>query len=322
MQAGALWHQSATASAWQEAPLPQLQANEVLIQSQYSLISLGTERLVASGQVPAALYAPMRVPYMGGDFSFPIKYGYSLVGTVATADHPWAGRTVHLLHPHQSHAHAAVAALSLVPEEVPPRRAALASNLETALNAIWDSEVSLGDSVIVVGFGLIGALTAQLLRDIPGVELWVVEKNAARRQLAERLGFSALAPEEELPVVDLAFHCSGSATGLQLAIDAVGPEAKIMEMSWYGARSVEIQLGGSFHYQRKQIISTQVSQLPAQRRATRWDYDRRKKVVFDFLKNNTFDAYITQELIPAQLPAFFDQLRQNVPQGLGVVIKY
>ena len=51
-----------------------------LVRSLYSAVSEGTERLVLAGKVPPNLHQAMRVPYMEGDFSFPVKYGYSLVG--------------------------------------------------------------------------------------------------------------------------------------------------------------------------------------------------------------------------------------------------
>jgi hypothetical protein len=56
-----------------------LSPDDVVLQSLYSIISIGTERIVASGQVPSNLHTQMRVPYMDGQFEFPVKYGYSLV---------------------------------------------------------------------------------------------------------------------------------------------------------------------------------------------------------------------------------------------------
>lgn len=55
----------------------------LIIRSEYSLISAGTERIVASGLVPEEIYSFMKVPGMEGSFSFPLKYGYSVAGKVA-----------------------------------------------------------------------------------------------------------------------------------------------------------------------------------------------------------------------------------------------
>lgn len=47
---------------------------------------------------------------------------------------------------------------------------------------------------------------------------------------------------------DIAFHTSATQEGLQMAIDCVGMEGRVVEMSWYGARPVTLHLGGDFRY--------------------------------------------------------------------------
>ena len=127
----------------------------------------------------------------------------------------------------------------------------------------------------------------------------------------------------DLEDFDYSFHTSGSSTGLQTCIEAVGMEGKIIELSWYGTKPVEVQLGASFHQQRKQIISSQVGHIPFSKSA-RWDYARRKNVVWELLKNPVFDKHITDEVPFKNSPAFFDALRQGdvLDKGLGWVIKY
>ena len=43
----------------------------------------------------------MRAPHQVGEFTFPLKYGYSSVGLVAAGPDGWLGRRVFCLHPHQ-----------------------------------------------------------------------------------------------------------------------------------------------------------------------------------------------------------------------------
>jgi len=320
MKSTALWHLSATQSALQQASLPPILPNQLIVQSLYSLISTGTEKLVAMGQVPTTMHQLMRVPSMGGNFNFPVKYGYSLVGKV-TSKGALQGQLVHLLHPHQDRLIIDAATISLVPKEIPAKRAALASNMETALNAIWDSGVNVGDKVVVCGFGMIGGLVARLLSLMPAVEVVILEKNAYRIGQAEKMGFLVNPPN--LENFDYSFHTSGSSAGLQACIEAVGMEGKIIELSWYGTKAVQLQLGADFHYHRKQIISSQVGHVPFAKNA-RWDYQRRKAVVWKLLKNPIFDAHITHEVAFSDSPAFFGKLRQEslLKEGLGWVIRY
>ena len=54
-------------------------------------------------------------------------------------------------------------AVVVLPEGLPPGRAVLAANMETALNGISDAAPRSGDHIAVVGAGVVGCLTAWLL---------------------------------------------------------------------------------------------------------------------------------------------------------------
>ncbi len=316
MNPEALWHTDASRS---EIRTARLEPEGILVKARASLISTGTERLVASGGVPEGLHQQMAVPHQEGNFRFPIKYGYSLVGIVEEPEHTWNGQLVHLLHPHQTICRVPEEALFPVPHKVPARRATLASNLETAVNAVWDSGVSIGDRVLIVGFGLIGALTAELIRGMPAVDLWIAEVNPERRSLAASLGFRL--QESGLPPVDLAIHCSATEAGLNQAMAAVGLEGMVLEMSWYGETSPRAFLGGPFHAQRLTIRASQVSNLPPDR-LPRWNFRRRKEVVFELLNEDRFDLFLSHEVPFEELPTFFGELRQGHPNGLAWTVSY
>jgi len=315
----ALWHLSPQESLIRTQPVPSIGDGQCRIEASYSLISSGTETLVASGQVPAELHHSMQVPYMDGDFSLPVKYGYSLVGKVVEGSQSLLGKYVHLLHPHQSDCVVNEKDVTVIPKGIPPERAVLASNLETALNAIWDSGLSAGDRVLVVGMGLVGSLVAHFSRQFPATQVQVAENNSVRQTLVNKQGFQLHNPPDT--PFDVAFHTSGSSTGLQTCIDAVGNEGKVTELSWYGIRSAEIKLGGSFHQQRKQIISSQVSQLPPHQQA-RWDYRRRKQTVLELLQDNRWDQFLTATVDFADTPQLFDKLRQGDRSQLSWTIRY
>ena len=88
MEAKALWHESNLTSALREEPLPEDENPDyVLVKSLYSMISLGTESLVASGKIPSSMVNSMAVPYQQGALSLPVNYGYSLVGEVISPRH-------------------------------------------------------------------------------------------------------------------------------------------------------------------------------------------------------------------------------------------
>jgi threonine dehydrogenase-like Zn-dependent dehydrogenase len=183
-----------------------------------------------------------------------------------------------------------------VPSGVPPERAVLAANMETALNVIWDGGVGPGDRVAVIGAGVVGALAGRLAARIPGTDVTLVDVNPARAALAAALGCAFAAPEDAPGNCDVVIHASASAAGLEAALAVAGPEATVVEASWYGDRAVEVGLGGGFHSQRLRLISSQVGRLPPSR-APRWNHARRLRLALDLLADPALDVLISGETV-------------------------
>lgn len=315
-QIHALWHVDNQQSEIRESRIRVFE-EEFVIKSRYSLISMGTELLIARGLVPPELSSTMKVPYMDGDLMLPVKYGYSLVGRA-----PGYESAFHIMHPHQDVCVVNRADAFAIPDEVPLKRATLASNLETALTAVWDGNIKPGERALVVGFGMIGALTARLISLMPGCLVDVYDVNPARQAYASEFGFGVIEdPKQSIEPYDVSFHCSASSNGLQLAIDLLAREGRVVELSWYGVKAIELSLGYDFHSLRKRIISSQVGSIPASMSHS-WSMKRRKQTVFELLKNPIFDQHITHELTLEEAAGRFGAWRQKSPTGLGYVIKY
>ena len=320
LEALALWFPEKELAALKSEILESPADGQCEIKALYSAISPGTERLIFCGQIPVSQYETMRCLHMGGRFPFPVKYGYSLVGKVENGPEHLRGKTVHVMHPHQNRCVVKSRDVFPVPDEVPSERATLASNMETAVNAVWDARILAGERVIVVGFGIVGSLIARLASFFPGCEIVVAERDAGKRELASQLGFSVSGGGDENGF-DLAFHCSASDAGLQTAIDAVGFEGRVVETSWYGSGRVTVDLGGDFHSKRKILISSQVSSIPGARRM-QWDFKRRKNLVFELLKRPEFDEHITEQLPFESLPQAYPAIRDNPTDGLARLVAY
>jgi hypothetical protein len=172
----------------------------------YSGLSRGTERLVFDGRVPQGEHGRMRMPTQEGNFPFPVKYGYSAVGTVENGPSALKGRTVFALHPHQTRFVIGDAAVVPVPDTVPPKRAVLTANLETALNVLWDGEAKAGQKIAVVGGGLVGLLVAGLAAKPTGAKVTLIEGRHSHGKLRFRSTPFAL---HRLPAAEP----SGLATG-------------------------------------------------------------------------------------------------------------
>ena len=274
------------------------------VRTLYTGISRGTEALVAAGRVPASERQRMRCPMQEGEFGFPVKYGYSAVGVVQTGSEGLTGRTVFALHPHQDRFRLEEAMAVPVPEEVPPGRAILAANAETALNAVWDAGITAGDRVAVVGAGVVGALVGYLAARMPGAEVWLVDVNAERAALAEGLGCRFATPDGAPGDCDVVVHASATAEGLGTAIGCAGLEARVVEASWYGEGTVAAPLGGAFHSRRLALVSSQVGRVPAGR-AARWSHRRRLQVALALLADPALEALVSGETAFEDLPGAY-----------------
>lgn len=275
-------------------PLSPPAGDEVVVRTVYSGISRGTEALVFAGAVPPSEWTRMRAPFQQGEFPAPVKYGYANVGIVEAGPAEFVGRTAFVLYPHQTRYTVPARALHFLPEGVPPARAVLAANLETAINGLWDARPHVGDRIAVIGAGTVGCLVAWLASRIAGCEVELVDVNPQRAKIAEALGVRFAPPAAARPDADLVLHASGSPDGLRLALELAGSEATIVELSWFGGREVMLPLGGPFHARRLTIAASQVGTIPAGQRA-RWTTSRRMQLALGQLRDPVLDVLINSE---------------------------
>jgi NADPH:quinone reductase-like Zn-dependent oxidoreductase len=319
-QARALWHEAPGRSVLRRETLNRAE-DEVLVRTLWSGVSRGTERLVSQGRVPASEHARMRAPMQAGDFPFPVKYGYAAVGRVEAGPPDLLGRAVFALHPHQDLFVAPAHAVIPLPDGLPPRRAILAANMETALNALWDGAAAPGDRIAVVGAGALGLLVAALAERIPGADVTVIDVLAQRRALATQLGVKISIAPDPFPVdCDLVFHVSATGAGLADALGMAGDEATVIELSWHGDGATPVPLGGAFHSRRLRIIGSQVGALPPTRRP-RWTLRRRLEMALRLLtEDSRLDALITEETSFEMLPDRFHALLET--PGVATAVRY
>ena len=260
----------------------------------FSGVSRGTEALVFQGRVPASEHDRMRAPFQEGAFPAPVKYGYASVGTVERGPRALEGRRVFTLYPHQTRYVVPQGCVTVLPDDVPPQRAVLAANLETAINGVWDARPHVGDRVAVVGAGTVGCLVAWIAARIAGCDVELVDVNPQRKSIAGALGVRFAEPASAAEGADVVIHASGAASGLALALRLAAFEAVIVELSWYGDQAVPVALGEGFHTRRLTLKSSQVGSVAATQRA-RWDTTRRMQLALSMLADPALDALITGE---------------------------
>ncbi|ENO14338.2 dehydrogenase [Marinobacter nanhaiticus D15-8W] len=278
----------------------------MVVETLYSGISRGTESLVFNDAIPESEYQRMRCPFQEGEFPWPVKYGYANVGRVLEGPAELRNRAVFSLFPHQTCFRIPSSAVTPLPERLPPERAVLAANMETAVNALWDAAPRLGDRIAVIGCGVVGSLVAWLASRVPGTRVLAVDPNTKRESVLRGLGVRCQPQPDARDDYDLVIHASGHPDGLQTALEMAGVEGRIVEMSWFGDQAVSLNLGGAFHSRRLSLISSQVGRVsPIQ--APRWSYGDRMALALRLLQADELDHLINSECT-------FDQLPQRMPE--------
>ena len=317
----ALWYVAPGRAEIRAEPLAPPAAGQARLRAVASALSRGTERLIFSGRVPESEYERMRAPFMTGAFPFPVKYGYAMVARVEEGPPALQGRLCFALYPHQTAFNLAAENILPLPDGLPPQRAVLAANMETALNAVWDGAPGPADRIAVVGAGVLGLLVARLCAKMPGAQVTVVDINSARAAIAHAFG-AGFAPPGEAPVdCDLVVHTSASAAGLATALRLAGDEATVLELSWYGADAVKVPLGDVFHSRRLKLISSQVGKVAPSHRP-RWDYRRRLSAALGLLNDPALDALIAPPVAFADLPAKLPEILNPESGVLCQLVSY
>ena len=330
IEARALWFTAPRTAELRPEKVPPPRPGEVRIKTIASAISHGTEMLVYRGEVPAGL--PLDLPTLAGSFSFPIKYGYATVGRVldAGAGSFSPGDLLFVHHPHQDTFVVPAELPVRLPDGLDPTLGLFFANLETALNVVHDAPLRLGETALVFGQGVVGLLVTRLLRLAGATRVLAVDPIAKRRDLALEAGADeAFEPGEGLRGrileatagrgADLAVEVSSSGAALQAAIDAVATEGTVVVASWYGARPVELSLGGHFHRGRVRLRSSQVGRIDPELGA-RWDRARRTEAALGLLPRLRLEGLVSHRVPFERAPEAYRLVDENPEEMVQVVL--
>lgn len=316
-----------------EHELPPIGAQEVLVQTIVSAISPGTEMLVYRGQCPN-----LNDPHdaFSSRIEYPIAYGYACVGQVRETgkqvDPAWRDRLVFAFQPHTSLFTAHHTSLAALPSEFSPETACFLPNAETAVNLVQDAAPILGERVLVLGQGIVGLLTAALLRQFPLEKLVTTDFYPLRQAASQALGvdvcLDAGRPDLDTAIrqilpsgADLTLEVSGSPLALDTAIEHTTFSGRIVIGSWYGQKTAAIPLGGRFHRSRIRILSSQVSTLSPEL-SGRWDKSRRFSVVWNSLARIQPEPWITHRFPLPKAEDAYCLLDEHPQDAIQVLLEY
>ncbi|HZO86753.1 MAG TPA: zinc-binding dehydrogenase [Chthonomonadaceae bacterium] len=308
-------------------------AGEVLIRTERTLISTGTELTGLSGDFPPnsrwARY--MRYPFV---------VGYSNVGRVLEVgegvDNARVGDRVMSMAPHATHALCLAKRLHPIPPGVDSEAASFATLGEIVLGGVRLSRVMLGESVVIVGAGLLGQLAARYCWIAGAWPVIVVDPAQGRLEFARAGGATHVLPmtaEEAVPEVerltkgrmaDVVFDITGNPVAM---VGAVKLARKLGRVVLLGSPRgpVTIDLHEEVHTLGLEIIGAHnMVHPPAETPNTPWSIARHIELFFDWQDAGVLDVrpLITHRYPWRQTPEAFQMLLEDRTRALGVVLDW
>lgn len=320
--------------------IPTPKKDQVLIKNILSGISAGTEMLFYSGLMPTELNLDETIPSLKQQFSYPFKYGYCSVGKVVDVGDKklkhLIDQLVFVFNPHEGYFCVTEEQIIPLPKNLSPSDALFIPNMETAINLVLDGSPLIGENVLVLGLGIVGLLTAALLKQFPLSVLVAMDYHQPRLKMSKELGvdFAFDAAQDNVGLqlknslkkskhkeLDLIYELTGNPAALNSAIAYSGYEGRIVLGSWYGRKPCNIDLGGKFHRNRIKVIASQVSTLASELQG-RWTKTRRFEVAFDMLAKINTKALISHSFHITQASEAYELLRTHPEEALFVTLTY
>lgn len=133
-----------------------------------------------------------------------------------------------------------------LPDAIGDEEAALIETTEVAVRAVHHGAVRLGDSVVVVGDGAVGLITAQVARAAGASSVILLGHHAARLEVGRRLGVDAALDSRQTSWrdavadltgglgADVAIECGGGAAAIDDAIGATRKGGRVVLLAVIG----------------------------------------------------------------------------------------
>ena len=218
-----------------EFEIPQLKADEVLLENDYSAVSAGTERA-------NLLALPNTVVAEKG---FPFVPGYSASGRVIAVGKDVTNleignRVVVNWGGHRSHnIRKANTVLKIEDDSIDLLDASFAHIASFAFLGVRKLRIEIGESAMIAGMGILGAFAVQIANLSGAIPVIVSDFDPVRRDLALQLGATAAFSPDEKDFVEnvkvatggsgpnAVVEVTGSAAALQQALEYIAWEGRI-----------------------------------------------------------------------------------------------
>lgn len=350
-----------------DVPTPQVRPGQVLIQTRRSLVSLGTERmLVEFGKAnlfTKALRQPDRIKQVfekiqsdglsqavnaiRRKLNQPLPLGYCNVGTVLAVGEGVTdlriGNRVVSNGPHAEVVCVPRNLVAPVPDSVSDDEAAFTVVGAIGLHSIRLLGSDIGETVVVIGLGLIGLLIADLLR-IAGRNVIGVEINEAKCQLAAQRGIPVFNPAQGVDTVKAVLTMTGGTGADGVIITASSQTDKLLSQAAHMCRKkgtvilvgvVDLTINRADFYEKELTFRVSCSYGPGRYDSNyeqkgydyplahvRWTANRNFVAVLQFLATGQLAVtpFITEHVALADYQQIYGNLKS--PERIASILTY
>ncbi|NLF16321.1 MAG: zinc-binding alcohol dehydrogenase [Lentisphaerae bacterium] len=316
----------------EEVAVPAPGPDEVLLESDYSVISAGTERANLM-QLPNTVTA---------ERGFPHHPGYSAAGRVVAIgagvrDLAVGDRALITWGGHRSHTIRKASGLTRVDEGIDSLDAAFAHIASFPMLGVRVLHLELGESALIMGMGILGAFAVQLARLCGAEPVLVADPDPVRRDLALRLGASAaLAPDapafaEQVKAAsggsgpNAVVEVTGAALALQQALDVIAFEGRVALLGCTRRSDVPIDFYQKVHRRGVALIGAHTMARPKhESRPGRWTESDDYRTFLRLVAAGRLEIrpLISAVVPPEDAPAVYQRLAEEAHPPLGIVFDW
>ena len=241
MQAKGLFFPNKMQVEVEDFDLPKtLQPKQILVENLFGLISPGTE---------LAMFTQTHVGFSRPGFgyaSYPFRPGYATVGrTIDVGTEVVDLQVGDVVFTRTRHAsHAVLSRWEKVTDTTTIKRVPFVSMAQVALTSVRLSSIRLGQTVAVFGQGLVGNLTAQLMRCAGARQVIGIDLISNRLAISAQCGIDTQINSAQTEVTDRIKHLTGD-TGCEIVVEATGAPQVALQALKAAAQLGEVILLGS-----------------------------------------------------------------------------
>lgn len=316
----------------QETVAP-LKPDEVLIQTHCSLISTGTEGICLGRKFEPGTHWDAWVKY-------PFYTGYSSVGTIVDAGSEIkdfkVGQRVAARSQHRQYSPTGEQYLYSIPDSVDDESGAWVAFGSIVQGGVRRPKIVLGESVVVIGLGMLGQLAVQFAKVCGAGEIIAIDTAPRRLEMAASHGATytlACGVEDSREKVleitgghgaEVVFDVTGYAPVFQHALRLLRRFGRLVILGDTGTPS-EQRLTSDVITKDLQILGAHDGNPPAESSDfARWSKPELIALFFKLLQRGQMrvDDLITHRYSPADAPEAYHMLQTRRDEAMGVLFDF